>query len=139
MLDNNGFIIISENVHDTGRFFGEIDGTIMDSLVQDRIYKKIAVYDYQGVCSNNRHHFSGKSNMLSVRLPVITLDSWMLNQNYLTQPFYPLQTLYAWFLKLSVVWISMLNSAYGAALSYAQDDGKKLRPFAINELTLEKF
>ncbi|KAJ8970014.1 hypothetical protein NQ314_001443 [Rhamnusium bicolor] len=40
VLDNNGFIVISENNEHTGRFFGQIDGTIMDSLVQDRIYKK---------------------------------------------------------------------------------------------------
>ncbi|CAG5106549.1 Similar to Cacna2d3: Voltage-dependent calcium channel subunit alpha-2/delta-3 (Rattus norvegicus) [Cotesia congregata] len=38
ILDNSGFIIISENNEHTGKFFGEIDGTIMDSLVQDRIY-----------------------------------------------------------------------------------------------------
>lgn len=39
ILDNNGFIIISERHEHTGKFFGEIDGTIMDSLVQDRIYR----------------------------------------------------------------------------------------------------
>lgn len=61
VLDNNGFIIISENPEHTGRFFGQIDGTIMDSLVQDRIYKKVAVYDYQGACTNSRNNFSGRS------------------------------------------------------------------------------
>lgn len=66
MLDNNGFIIISENNEHTGRFFGQIDGTIMDSLVQDRIYKKVAVYDYQGACSNNKFHFSGNANKIQV-------------------------------------------------------------------------
>ncbi|KAJ8684182.1 hypothetical protein QAD02_019974, partial [Eretmocerus hayati] len=38
ILDNNGFIIISENHKHTGKFFGDIDGTIMDSLVQDKIF-----------------------------------------------------------------------------------------------------
>lgn len=39
ILDNNGFIIISEKHEHTGKFFGEIDGTIMDSLVQDKIFR----------------------------------------------------------------------------------------------------
>lgn len=38
LLDNNGFIILSESSEHTGKFFGHIDGTIMDSLVQDRIF-----------------------------------------------------------------------------------------------------
>lgn len=66
VLDNNGFIIISENNEHTGRFFGQIDGTIMDSLVQDRIYKKVAVYDYQAACSNSKFYFSGKASRIKV-------------------------------------------------------------------------
>lgn len=52
VLDNNGFIIISEQSHHTGQFFGQTDGTIMDSLVQDGIYKKITILDNQGACHN---------------------------------------------------------------------------------------
>ncbi|KZC05430.1 Voltage-dependent calcium channel subunit alpha-2/delta-4 [Dufourea novaeangliae] len=58
ILDNNGFIIISERHEHTGKFFGEIDGTIMDSLVQDRIYRKVTVTDYQGKCSPQESHQS---------------------------------------------------------------------------------
>lgn len=65
-MDNNGFIIISENTDHTGRFFGQIDGTIMDSLVQDRIYKKVAVYDYQGACTNSKNNYRGASFKISV-------------------------------------------------------------------------
>ncbi|XP_055847304.1 voltage-dependent calcium channel subunit alpha-2/delta-3 isoform X2 [Episyrphus balteatus] len=52
VLDNNGFVIISEENEHTGKFFGQIDGTIMDSLVQDRIYKRVTINDYQGICSD---------------------------------------------------------------------------------------
>lgn len=45
--------MLSENTEDTGSFFGRIDGTIMDSLVQDRIYRRVALMDYQGACSEN--------------------------------------------------------------------------------------
>ncbi|XP_053983489.1 voltage-dependent calcium channel subunit alpha-2/delta-3 isoform X3 [Hylaeus volcanicus] len=58
ILDSNGFIIISERHEHTGKFFGEIDGTIMDSLVQDRIYRKVTVTDYQGTCSPQESHQS---------------------------------------------------------------------------------
>ncbi|XP_076634618.1 voltage-dependent calcium channel subunit stolid isoform X2 [Colletes latitarsis] len=64
ILDNNGFIIISERHEHTGKFFGEIDGTIMDSLVQDRIYRKITVTDYQGICSPQESHQSAASRIV---------------------------------------------------------------------------
>ncbi|XP_067207893.1 voltage-dependent calcium channel subunit alpha-2/delta-3 isoform X2 [Linepithema humile] len=65
ILDNNGFIIISERHEHTGKFFGEIDGTIMDSLVQDRIYRKVTVIDYQGTCSPQESHQSSAPQFLS--------------------------------------------------------------------------
>ncbi|XP_039313791.1 voltage-dependent calcium channel subunit alpha-2/delta-3 isoform X2 [Solenopsis invicta] len=65
ILDNNGFIIISERHEHTGKFFGEIDGTIMDSLWQDRIYRKVTVIDYQGTCSPQESHQSSAPRSLS--------------------------------------------------------------------------
>jgi hypothetical protein len=66
VLDNNGFIILSESLDHTGKFFGQIDGTIMDSLVQDRIYKKVAVYDYQGACLDQKSPYSDDATRPSV-------------------------------------------------------------------------
>lgn len=68
VLDNNGFIILSESLEHTGKFFGQIDGTIMDSLVQDRIYKKVAVYDYQGACYDDKSPYSDSATFVSVSL-----------------------------------------------------------------------
>ncbi|XP_071455009.1 voltage-dependent calcium channel subunit alpha-2/delta-3 isoform X2 [Hetaerina americana] len=61
VLDSNGFVIISEETSHTGKFFGEIDGTIMDSLVQDRIYRKVSVWDHQGACTDDHSPFSDSS------------------------------------------------------------------------------
>lgn len=61
VLDNNGFIIISEKPEHTGIFFGQADGTIMDSLVQDGIYKKIPIIDHQGACTDSKAHYSDAS------------------------------------------------------------------------------
>ena len=47
VIDNNGFVVISEDPLNTGKFFGEIDGTVLNSLVQHQVYKKIKIYDYQ--------------------------------------------------------------------------------------------
>ncbi|XP_043272509.1 voltage-dependent calcium channel subunit alpha-2/delta-3 isoform X2 [Venturia canescens] len=65
ILDNSGFIIISESHEHTGKFFGEIDGTIMDSLVQDRIYRKVTVVDYQGVCLPQEQYLSSAPRVVS--------------------------------------------------------------------------
>ncbi|KAJ9576005.1 hypothetical protein L9F63_007105, partial [Diploptera punctata] len=78
VLDNNGFIILSESSDHTGKFFGQIDGTIMDSLVQDRIYKKVAVYDYQGACLDQKNPFSDDATRLSPLEPIRWLLQWVL-------------------------------------------------------------
>ncbi|KAL5282154.1 CACNA2D4 family protein [Megaselia abdita] len=71
VLDNNGFIIISEQPSHTGNFFGQIDGTIMDSLVQDKIYKRISVVDYQGFCSDANNPFTATAPRVKWVLPGI--------------------------------------------------------------------
>ena len=47
MVDNNGFVVISEDPVHTGKFFGEVDGTILESLVKNDIFRQIKIYDYQ--------------------------------------------------------------------------------------------
>jgi Neuronal voltage-dependent calcium channel alpha 2acd len=52
VIDNNGFVLISENMTDTGRFFGEVEKPVMESMVHANIFKQITVYDLQGLCLN---------------------------------------------------------------------------------------
>lgn len=53
VIDNSGYIIISEqNKKDTGRFFGELEKPVMEALVNQDIFKKITIYDLQGLCKN---------------------------------------------------------------------------------------
>ncbi|XP_022130225.2 voltage-dependent calcium channel subunit alpha-2/delta-3 isoform X1 [Pieris rapae] len=77
ILDDNGFIILSEDVSQTGRFFGQVDGTIMDSLVQDKIYKKVIVHDHQGRCPDSRNQFSGDGNKLTPMKPLSWLGGYL--------------------------------------------------------------
>ena len=44
VLDNNGFVVISETKANTGKFFGEVDGTILESLVQVCLCKKLECF-----------------------------------------------------------------------------------------------
>jgi voltage-dependent calcium channel alpha-2/delta-3 len=50
VLDNNGYIVVSESLKDTGKFFGEVQGNVMEIMVQEDLYKRIRVFDYQAVC-----------------------------------------------------------------------------------------
>ncbi len=50
VVDNNGFVVISKDPVHTGKFFGEVDGTILESLVESQIFREIKIYDYQAVC-----------------------------------------------------------------------------------------
>ncbi|XP_076758290.1 voltage-dependent calcium channel subunit stolid isoform X2 [Xylocopa sonorina] len=84
ILDNNGFIIISERHEHTGKFFGEIDGTIMDSLVQDKIYRKVTVTDYQGTCSPQESHQSVASRTFShsITTTIAILGNFLWNMAF---------------------------------------------------------
>ena len=66
VIDNNGFIVISEQKENTGKFFGEVDGTIFESLIQHDIYRPITIYDYQAICLEMADDGSPASTMLTV-------------------------------------------------------------------------
>ena len=55
VLDDNGFVTISEDMNNVGKFVGDVDGSIMDSLVHNQVFKKIKIVDYQGVCMEANH------------------------------------------------------------------------------------
>lgn len=59
MIDNNGYIIVSENSSDTGRFFGDVEWRAMLELVELQIFKNITVYDYQAVCIKEENEAQG--------------------------------------------------------------------------------
>ncbi|KAK2724952.1 hypothetical protein QYM36_001414 [Artemia franciscana] len=80
VLDNNGFIIISEKRENSGKFFGEVDGTIMDSLVHYEIYQKIRIYDYQSVCFDKTEKKSSASLLLTPLKTIKLAASWAVGR-----------------------------------------------------------
>ncbi|KAL1493158.1 hypothetical protein ABEB36_011269 [Hypothenemus hampei] len=49
IIDNSGYILVSQN-NDTGKFFGEIEGDIMESMLDNKIFSMKTIYDYQALC-----------------------------------------------------------------------------------------
>lgn len=58
LLDNNAFIIYSKENSQTGRFFGEVDNSLLQAMVGLNIYRKVHMYDYQAICLDIEPHRS---------------------------------------------------------------------------------
>lgn len=58
--------MLSENLNDTGKFFGAIEGAVMDDMVQNNIFKNITVFDLQGMCSDTIIDTSDGSRLITV-------------------------------------------------------------------------
>jgi len=80
VIDNNGFVVIANEAVHTGKFFGEVDGSILESLIQHQIYKKIEVYDYQAICLEREDDGSSASLLLTPFKILKNLFNWILAQ-----------------------------------------------------------
>ncbi|XP_065166775.1 voltage-dependent calcium channel subunit alpha-2/delta-3-like [Atheta coriaria] len=52
VIDNSGYILISPTLDNTGKFFGEVEGAVMHSMLVENLFEEIKVYDFQGLCFN---------------------------------------------------------------------------------------
>lgn len=50
LLDQNGYVVISEAYNDTGEFMGTQEGAVMKSMVNQGLYNSVEIYDYQAWC-----------------------------------------------------------------------------------------
>ncbi|XP_022196904.2 voltage-dependent calcium channel subunit alpha-2/delta-3 isoform X3 [Nilaparvata lugens] len=77
VIDNNGYVVLSEEPRDTGRFFGELYGGVMERLVDEGVFRRIRLFDYQSVCF--RLAKCGEGNLSSkLQSPLVWLG-WFLN------------------------------------------------------------
>ncbi|XP_034938362.1 voltage-dependent calcium channel subunit alpha-2/delta-3 isoform X2 [Chelonus insularis] len=77
LIDNNGYIIAAESEMDAGRFFGEVRGPVMSSLVEDGIYDKIRIFDYQAVCFKNAHSTNDGSILFTPWKSIQSAAAWI--------------------------------------------------------------
>ena len=68
LLDDSGFVLVSKRREETGKFFGDVDGTVMDALLQHNVYHKVLMFDYQGVCLDVISTGSSAWTLLTVSL-----------------------------------------------------------------------
>merc|ERR1719348_38404 len=84
VLDNNGFVTISEDPSNIGKFFGEIDGTILKSLEQNHVFKKIKIYDYQAICLESADDGSPAGIILTPFKLMAWLFNWLIGNIAMT-------------------------------------------------------
>ncbi|XP_032665097.1 voltage-dependent calcium channel subunit alpha-2/delta-3 isoform X2 [Odontomachus brunneus] len=67
LLDQNGYVVISEAHNDTGQFMGTQEGAVMKSMVGQGLYNSVEIYDYQAWCQEIRVGNSASSLMVPLR------------------------------------------------------------------------
>ncbi|XP_066527450.1 voltage-dependent calcium channel subunit alpha-2/delta-3 [Hoplias malabaricus] len=76
LIDNNGFILVSEDYSQTGLFFGEVEGAVMNKLLLMGSFKRITLYDYQALCKE----FAGSSDSAHTILDPFAAVKWLLGE-----------------------------------------------------------
>ncbi|XP_075967767.1 voltage-dependent calcium channel subunit alpha-2/delta-4 isoform X1 [Anarhichas minor] len=79
VIDNNGFVLISKQRKDAGNFFGEIDGSVMTTLIRMGMFKRVSLFDYQAMCKMNLHSVSSARPLLSPFYGLASALKWFLS------------------------------------------------------------
>ncbi|XP_057712110.1 voltage-dependent calcium channel subunit alpha-2/delta-4 isoform X3 [Corythoichthys intestinalis] len=79
VIDNNGFILISKQRADAGKFFGEVDGSVMTMLIRMGMFKRVSLFDYQAMCKMNVHSTSRARPLLSSFYALASALKWFLS------------------------------------------------------------
>ncbi|XP_027713143.1 voltage-dependent calcium channel subunit alpha-2/delta-4 [Vombatus ursinus] len=83
VIDNNGFILISKRSKETGRFLGEVDGSVMTYLLNMGVFSQVTMYDYQAMCKMSHHHHSGGRHLLSPIYSIVTAAKWLMSELFM--------------------------------------------------------
>uniref|UniRef100_G1K855 Calcium voltage-gated channel auxiliary subunit alpha2delta 4 n=1 Tax=Anolis carolinensis TaxID=28377 RepID=G1K855_ANOCA len=78
LIDNNGFILVSKVLKQTGKFFGEVDGSVMTQLINMGMFKQVKMFDYQAMCKAPHHHHSGARPLLSPFYALLAAVRWLI-------------------------------------------------------------
>lgn len=85
VIDNNGYIVVSENQNDTGRFFGKLQPAVMEAMVTNGTFDRIVVYDWQALCSESYEASSDGGLVLLTPFRMILLGvKFLLGQLFWT-------------------------------------------------------
>ncbi|KAF7266188.1 hypothetical protein GWI33_020469 [Rhynchophorus ferrugineus] len=79
MLDDSGYVVVSDNLQETGYFFGKIRPDVMSQLIDEGIYRVHQMFDYQGLCPEAQDTGSSASKMILPYFYLTTLLEWATN------------------------------------------------------------
>ncbi|XP_075975130.1 voltage-dependent calcium channel subunit straightjacket isoform X4 [Anticarsia gemmatalis] len=102
LVDNHGWIVVSEVTNYTGMFFGKIRPDIMSRLVEDEVYKAVHIVDYQAVCFREKKTTNPASMLMT--------------------PLENLRLVMAWFLATTVWFYNSITTCFAQASSYSFDE-----------------
>uniref|UniRef100_A0A3B3QW02 Calcium voltage-gated channel auxiliary subunit alpha2delta 3 n=1 Tax=Paramormyrops kingsleyae TaxID=1676925 RepID=A0A3B3QW02_9TELE len=68
LIDNNGFILVSEDYSQTGMFFGEVEGAVMSKLLSMGSFKRVTLYNYQAICKIDAESSASAHSLLDVSI-----------------------------------------------------------------------
>ncbi|XP_061750390.1 voltage-dependent calcium channel subunit alpha-2/delta-4-like isoform X2 [Nerophis ophidion] len=80
LVDTNGFILLSKDRKEVGSFFGEVDGSVMATLIKMEFFKKVSLFDYQAMCKNSHHHTSNARSLLSPFNVTMAILRWIFSK-----------------------------------------------------------
>ncbi|XP_031239916.1 voltage-dependent calcium channel subunit alpha-2/delta-4 [Mastomys coucha] len=80
VIDNNGFILISERPQEVGRLLGEADGALMMQLLGMGVFSRVTMYDYQAMCKPPDHHHSAAESLISPLSAFLMVARWLLHE-----------------------------------------------------------
>jgi hypothetical protein len=52
--------------NETGKFFGEVKGDVMNMLVNEKIFRKVHIIDHQAICKHESEHTNCASFLTTV-------------------------------------------------------------------------
>ncbi|KDR23040.1 Voltage-dependent calcium channel subunit alpha-2/delta-3 [Zootermopsis nevadensis] len=82
VIDDSGYVVLAEDKNLTGRFFGEVEGAIMDSLrTSSAVFKEVPIFDYQAICVDEEIEISNDANFILTPFNQLKLlVHWMYGQ-----------------------------------------------------------
>ncbi|KAI2661196.1 Voltage-dependent calcium channel subunit alpha-2/delta-3 [Labeo rohita] len=80
LIDNNGFIIVAEDLSLTGVFFGEAEGAVMSKLVSMGSFKRVNLYDYRAICRVYSQTSDTAHTLLHPYFALFAAVRWLLTE-----------------------------------------------------------
>ncbi|XP_067854843.1 voltage-dependent calcium channel subunit alpha-2/delta-3 [Heptranchias perlo] len=80
LIDNNGFILVSESYDETGTFFGEVEGAVMNKLLLMGSFKRVTLYDYQAMCRTTIDNSDSAHSLLDPYYVFFAAIKWIMTE-----------------------------------------------------------